>query len=182
MSSLNEISTDQQENCDEGERCYYVRPYSALFYIYTAGFRTDIYRRRERFFLHLGYLLHACISPLSASHSAANSFTYYIPGRSIYIVSLSFNPYQRHTQRDRRPSTAACSALLGDGDKGIETVYGEEKIFVLGRLEQPRQNKNLFYRHNRPHEPTKKGPLSFVLFESPFTSVSTEQSAGATTL
>jgi hypothetical protein len=38
---------------------------------------------------------------------------------------------------------------------------------------QPRQNKNLWYRHDEPNEPTKKEPLSFVLFESPFTSVST---------
>jgi hypothetical protein len=26
--------------------------------------------------------------------------------------------------------------------------------------------------HDKPNEPTKEGPLSFVLFESPFTSVS----------
>ncbi len=31
----------------------------------------------------------------------------------------------------------------------------------------------VLYRHDKPNEPTKKGPLSFVLFESPFTSVST---------
>jgi hypothetical protein len=48
-----------------------------------------------------------------------------------------------------------------------------EKFFVLGRQEQPRQNKNLLYRHYKPNEPTKKRPLSFVLFESLFTSVST---------
>jgi hypothetical protein len=64
--------------------------------------------------------------------------------------------------------------LLGDWDKEIEIECGEEKkYFVLGRLEQPRQNKNFLYRHDKPNEPSKKGPLSFVLFESPFTSVST---------
>jgi hypothetical protein len=52
-------------------------------------------------------------------------------------------------------------------------VYGEEKYFVLGGPEQPWKDKNLFYRHYEPNEPTKAGPLSFVLFESPFTSVST---------
>jgi hypothetical protein len=51
------------------------------------------------------------------------------------------------TQHDCRPS------LLGDGSKGIEIVYGEEK--------------------DKPNEPSKEGTLSFVLFESPFTSVST---------
>jgi hypothetical protein len=68
---------------------------------------------------------------------------------------------------------AACPACWGNVDKGIEIVYGEEeKYFVLGRLVQPRQNKNLLYRHDKPNEPIKKGPLSFVLFESLFTSVS----------
>jgi hypothetical protein len=64
--------------------------------------------------------------------------------------------------------------LLGDGYKGIEIVYGEEKFFLLGALEQPKQIKSLWYRHDKPNELTltKKGPLSFVLFESPFTSVS----------
>jgi hypothetical protein len=46
------------------------------------------------------------------------------------------------------------------------------KYFVLGRVEQPRQNKNLFYRHDKLKEPIKEGPLSYVLFESPFISVS----------
>jgi hypothetical protein len=49
-----------------------------------------------------------------------------------------------------------------------------KKIFCTGlTTEKPRQNKNLFYRHDEPNEPTKEGPLSFVLFESPFISVST---------
>jgi hypothetical protein len=51
--------------------------------------------------------------------------------------------------------------LLDDGDKGIEIVYGEEKIFCTG---QPAE---------KPNEPLKEGSLSCVLFESPFTSVST---------
>ncbi len=63
---------------------------------------------------------------------------------------------------------------MGGGDKKIEIVYGEEKkYFVLGRLEQPRRNKNLLYQHDKPNEPTKEGPPSFVLFETQFTSVST---------
>jgi hypothetical protein len=41
-------------------------------------------------------------------------------------------------------------SLLDDADKGIEIVYGEEKyiLYRAGRLEQPRQNKNLLYRHD----------------------------------
>ncbi len=57
--------------------------------------------------------------------------------------------------------------LLGDGDKRNGNSVVRKKIFCTGhRLEQPRQNKNLLYRHDKPNEPTKKGPLSFVLFES----------------
>jgi hypothetical protein len=43
----------------------------------------------------------------------------------------------------------------------------------MGQLEQPRLNKNLIYQRDEPKEPSKEGPLSFVLFESPFTSVLT---------
>jgi hypothetical protein len=47
----------------------------------------------------------------------------------------------------------------------------KKKYFVLGQLKQPRQNKNLLYRHYKPKEPTKEGPLSFVHFESTFTTL-----------
>ncbi len=40
-------------------------------------------------------------------------------------------------------------------------------------LGQPRQDKNLFYWHEKPNELTKEGLLSYVLSESPFISVST---------
>jgi hypothetical protein len=58
----------------------------------------------------------------------------------------------------RQVSQLGClPSLLGDGDKGIEIVYGEEKkYFVLGLLEQPRQNRNLLYRHKKPNEPTMR--------------------------
>jgi hypothetical protein len=50
-----------------------------------------------------------------------------------------------------------------------------KKYFVLGRLGQPRQDKYLLYWYEEPNEPTKEkeGPLSFVLFEFPFSSVLT---------
>jgi hypothetical protein len=48
-----------------------------------------------------------------------------------------------------------------------------KKYFVLAQLEQPRQDKIFLYRHDNLNEPTKEGPYSFVLFESPFTSIST---------
>jgi hypothetical protein len=70
------------------------------------------------------------------------------------------------TVRRERPEThtkiqatknGCMPSLLGDGDKGIEVVYGEENMFVLGRPEQRRQNKNLLYRHDKPNEIIKKG-------------------------
>jgi hypothetical protein len=55
-------------------------------------------------------------------------------------------------------------------------VHGEEKkYFVLGRLDWTRQDKNLLYQHDEPNKPTMEGPLSYVLPESPFASVSTSQ-------
>jgi hypothetical protein len=78
------------------------------------------------------------------------------------ILSKTFKRlHQKHILRDRWPSTAACPAC-----KGIEIVYGEEKYFALGLLEQPKQNKDLLHRHDKSSEPTKEGTLSFVLFES----------------
>jgi hypothetical protein len=50
-----------------------------------------------------------------------------------------------------------------------------KNYFVLGRLEQPRQDKNLFYRQEKLKD-TKENPFSFVLFESLFASVSTVSS------
>jgi hypothetical protein len=47
------------------------------------------------------------------------------------------------------------------------------KNFVLGRLKQPKLDKNLLNGDNEPNEQTKEGPLSFVLLESPCASVST---------
>jgi hypothetical protein len=65
---------------------------------------------------------------------------------------------QRHILTDRRPSTAACP-------QGIEIVYGGH-------------DKNLLFLHDKPNEPAKEiRTPSFVLFESPFTSVSTVSTA-----
>ncbi len=47
-----------------------------------------------------------------------------------------------------------------------------KKIFYSGLIRAARQDKSLLYRHDEPNELTKEGPLAFVLFESPFTSVS----------
>jgi hypothetical protein len=66
------------------------------------------------------------------------------------------------------------------GAKELKKCTVKKKKFALDQLEQPRLNKNLFYRHDKPKEPTKEGPPSFVLFESPFTSVS--RLTGATPL
>jgi hypothetical protein len=65
--------------------------------------------------------------------------------------------------------------LLGDGgDKGIEIVYGEEKnVLYRNDYRAPKAEKNSCIGRDKPNETTKEGPLSFVFFESPFTSVST---------
>jgi hypothetical protein len=68
------------------------------------------------------------------------------------------------------------------GIKGIAIVYGEEKDFLYLADQSNQGRKKISARHDKPNEPNepRKDPLSFVLFESPFTSVS--KSAGATPL
>jgi hypothetical protein len=46
---------------------------------------------------------------------------------SVEALQVIDCPSQRHILRDRRPRTTA-SSLLGDGDKIIEIVYGEELL------------------------------------------------------
>ncbi len=82
-------------------------------------------------------------------------------------TDLSFVSQKSHIQATQH---GCLPNLLGDRDKGIEIVYGGEIYFVLGRLEQLRQNKNLLYRYDMPNEPTKEGTLSFVLFDLSFNS------------
>jgi hypothetical protein len=72
---------------------------------------------------------------------------------------------QRLLLRDRRRVTTACTACWAMG-KNLAAA-SDENIFVLDRLEQPTQDKNLLYRPNGPNEPME-GPLSNVLLESPF--------------
>jgi hypothetical protein len=60
------------------------------------------------------------------------------------------------------------------GQRNWNSVWWGKKYFVRGPdFRAARRNKSLLYRHDKPNEPTKKGPLSFVLFESTFTSIST---------
>ncbi len=83
-----------------------------------------------------------------------------------------FSFFNIETLTKRQATQHGClPSLLCDGDKGIEIVNGEEKKIV----EQPRLDKSLLYQHDKPKESAKEGPLSFVLFESPSTSVSTCQ-------
>jgi hypothetical protein len=80
-----------------------------------------------------------------------------------YVMSTPDTLFKRQAMRH-----ACLPSLLADGDK---CTVGK-KYFVLGRLEQSMQDKNLFYCHDEPSKPTKEGPLSYVLLESPFVSVS----------
>ena len=87
--------------------------------------------------------------------------------RSCRTAGWKFTP-------DRRRSTAGCPACWAMGQKNWNGVRWGEKYFVMGQPKQPRAEQNsIVPRHDKPNEPTKDGPLSFVLFESPFTSVST---------
>jgi hypothetical protein len=65
--------------------------------------------------------------------------------------------------------------LLGNGDKGIEIVYGEKK-----NVEQQRQDKIACNSMTSPMNQLKKEPLSFVFFESLiYLSFNSSQGGGA---
>jgi hypothetical protein len=49
------------------------------------------------------------------------------PFPDLNLKRTSYCGDQRHILRDRGPSTTALLSLLGDGDKEIEIVDGEEK-------------------------------------------------------
>ncbi len=73
---------------------------------------------------------------------------------------------EAHTKTKRQATRQGyLPSLLGEGDKGIKIVYGEEKILCTGpTIDQPRQNKNLLYQQDKPNKPTKEGtPLSLCL-------------------
>jgi hypothetical protein len=86
-------------------------------------------------------------------------------------------PWERQETHTMRQATQHgwLASLLGDGDKGTEIVYGEEKNIFLGRLDQPKQNKYLVPAR-QAQRTNQERTLSFVLFESPRTAVSTHLS------
>jgi hypothetical protein len=76
---------------------------------------------------------------------------------------------ETHNKRQATLHDCLSPWLLGDGDKGIEIVYGEEKIVCIGPTRASKAGqKNPLYRHEEPDEPTNEGSLSFALFESLF--------------
>jgi hypothetical protein len=104
-------------------------------------------------------LLVKCLARLLSVPRPARIF------ESRFVLSSLFQN-QRNTLRDRRPSTAASPPAAGPmGTRELKKCTMRKKYFVLGRLEQPRQNKNLLDLHDKPNEPTKERPLSYVLLE-----------------
>jgi hypothetical protein len=83
--------------------------------------------------------------------------------------------YTAETHTKRRAAQHDClPSLLSDGDKGIVIVYSEEKNCPG----QQRPNKNSCPGTTSPMNQPRKDPFHFVLFESPFTAVSTTASTG----
>ncbi len=86
---------------------------------------------------------------------------------------------ETHTKR-QATQQGCLPRLKGDGDKGIEIVYGEKKIFGTGPTRAVKAEQNLLYRHDKPNQLTKEGP--FHLFSLSPHSPQFQQSAGATPL
>ncbi len=80
-----------------------------------------------------------------------------------------WTPSTRDTHKETGDPAQLPSLIAGQwGHRNWNSERRGKKYFVVGRLEQPSQNKNLLYRHDKPSETTKEGPLSFS-----FTSIST---------
>jgi hypothetical protein len=62
---------------------------------------------------------------------------------------------------------------MDDGDKLSEIVSGEIKIFCTGLTGDAKAGQKSLVPVRQANEPTKEGPLSIVLIESPFASFST---------
>ena len=90
-------------------------------------------------------------------------------------------PTKRHILRDRRSSTTACPGCWAMGGTQSKKVCGEEKYFVLGRLEQPRQDKKSLVPARRDRC-TIQGRTPFHLYSVSPHLVQFQQSAGVTPL
>ncbi len=122
-----------------------------------------------------------CFKPWTKKHYRTHNSLFNIINLSSLFLLNNFSwlskrlegRNQRHVLKNRRPNTAACPACWRWGQRNWNSVLWGKRYTVLDRLEQPRQTEKILYQHDKPNEPTKGGPLSFVLCESPFASVST---------
>jgi hypothetical protein len=91
---------------------------------------------------------------------------------------------QRHILRERRPSATACPDCWAmETHKVKKCAVRKKKYFVLGLLEQLRQDKNLLNRHDSPSNQPRKDPFHLwtiiphlTQFQQSAVSVSTPQS------
>jgi hypothetical protein len=69
----------------------------------------------------------------------------HLPFIFLYWSLVRLHMHYRHLLRGRRTSKTACQvpSLLGDGDKWIEIVVGEEKIFCTGPTRAAKAVQNL---------------------------------------
>ncbi len=87
----------------------------------------------------------------------------------IFVIST-----QRHVLRERRPSATACPDCWAmETQKVKKCAVRKKKYFVLGWLEQLRQDKNLLHRHDSPMNQPMKEPFNLYTKSLPFASVST---------
>jgi hypothetical protein len=95
---------------------------------------------------------------------------FFICLRSIRFLDNIFLVQSRNTYYETGDPARLPAQLAGDVDKGNEIVYCEEKnIFYLADLSS--QCRTKISCIGKTILITKEGALSFVLFESPFTSV-----------
>jgi hypothetical protein len=75
--------------------------------------------------------------------------------RDLPLCIVLYVTPQRHLLRERRRGTTACPACWATmRATEVKQCTVRNKIFVLGRLKHPKQDKNLLFCHDEPNEPT----------------------------
>jgi hypothetical protein len=133
----------------------------------------------ETFFAHHCILVCEDMAVFSWSYiyEHKQSLQFFMLKASPFDTSLRSNPHIvkiRDTHYETGDPARLPFQLAGRwGQRSWNSLRWGKKNILYWADERPWQNKNLLYRHGKPNESTKKEPVSFVLFESPFTSVST---------
>jgi hypothetical protein len=133
----------------------------------------------ETFFAH--HCIFVCkdivVFSLSYIYENNQSLQFFMLKASPFDTSLRSNPHIVKI-RDTHYETGDPARLPAQlawrwGQRSWNSVRWGKTYFCTWPTTAAKAKQKLLYGYDKPNEPAKKGPHSFVIFESPFTSVST---------